>query len=232
MTDQNRDARIAGAIYLLVVVTGIFGLLYVPSRLGMPGDAAGTLEAIRANQGLYRLGLAGLVLNQLAFFLLPLALYRLLAPVNRGLAAVMVLAALAGIPLALMSVAARMSLLDALGSTELFATLAQPQRDALAMMARADGRNALGMAFLFWGLWLLPFGLLVFRSGFLPKTLSVLLMLGFADYMIRVFGGILLPEFERTTLSSLAGVFGSLGELGTCFWLLVMGARRTWRSPG
>jgi len=232
MTEESRKARTAGAIYLLVVLTGIFSLIYVPARLAVPGDPAGTLDAIRAHQGLYRLGIAGLVLNQLALFFLSLALYRLLAPVDRSLSAVMVLACLAGLPLTLMSAAARVSLLDVLGPTELFTELGQAQRDALAMMARAGGRNALGMAFLFWGLWLLPFGILVFRSGFLPKTLGILLVLGCADYMIRVFGGILAPDFESTTLSSLAAVVGSLGELGTCLWLLIMGAQRSWRSTG
>ena len=86
--------------------------------------------------------------------------------------------------------------------------------------------NGLLVASLFWGLWLLPFGYLVVKSGYLPKLLGILLMLGCLGYMVNVFGELLVPRYSDTPVSSYARLPASVGEIGTCLWLLLIGARR------
>lgn len=83
-------ARIAGLLYLIVVLAGIFSIAYVPSQTQVAGDAAATVAKITANEGLFRLGIAAGLVCYLAFLLLPLALYRLLAPHGRTAATLMV----------------------------------------------------------------------------------------------------------------------------------------------
>ena len=222
---QHALARMCGAIYLIVVGTGIFSLAYVPGQIMVAGDQLATLANIRENEALYRLGVAGLLLNQLAFFVLPLALFALLAQVDRGLAKVMVLSALAGIPLALVSAAERMVLLD-------LANAALPQETLveLATASRSSAGRAMLFATAFWGLWLLPFGYLVYRSGFLPRLLGIVLMLGCGGYLVNLFGLILMADYAQTAVAATLRWPATIGEIGICLWLLLLGARAGFRA--
>lgn len=221
-------ARFCGALYLIVVATGLFALMYVPGQIIVAGDNAATAANILAQQALYRAGIAALLLNQLAFFCLPLALYRLLSPVNEPIARVMVLAALLAIPFGLMSAAERMVILDLLTGDHGLSQAALMQDLALS---RASASRAMMFAWTFWGLWLLPFGWLVFRSGFLPRLLGIALMAGCAGYLVSLFGHILVPDFAAMGIGSVARLPATVGEIGICLWLLLMGARPRRAAP-
>lgn len=222
MMQEARLTRTCGAIYLVVVATGIFSLAYVPGQTMIPGDQAATLASIRANETLFRLGVAGLLINQLAFFLLPLALFALLARIDRTVAKVMVLAALLGIPLALASAAERLVLLDLANGA---LPLAQDSLPEFVAATRASAGKLMLFATTFWGLWLLPFGYLVYRSGFLPRLLGVLLMLGCGGYLINLLGLIIVPGYAETTVAATLRWPATLGEIGICLWMLLIGAR-------
>lgn len=222
MMQQAPLTRICGAIYLVVVATGIFSLAYVPGQTMVPGDQMATLASIRANEALYRMGVAGLLINQLAFFVLPFALFALLEQIDRTMAKVMVLAALIGIPLALASAAQRLVLLDLANGT---LPVAQSSLTEFAAATRASAGKLMLFATAFWGLWLLPFGYLVYRSGFLPRVLGVLLMLGCGGYLINLLGLIIVPGYAEMTIASALRWPATLGEIGICLWMLVIGAR-------
>jgi hypothetical protein len=83
---------------------------------------------------------------------------------------------------------------------------------------------------LFWGLWLLPFGYLVYRSGFLPKILGILLMLGCVGYLINLVGQTLLPHYSQLGISKYISLPASIGEIGTCLWLLIVGVKTTTKT--
>jgi hypothetical protein len=103
-----------------------------------------------------------------------------------------------------------------------------PERlQATAMLSLDAYSNGLLVTKLFWGLWLLLFGYLVLSSGFLPKILGILLMLGCLGYMIDVFGGLLAPGYSDTSVSDYVLLPASVGEIGTCLWLLPVGARQS-----
>ena len=93
------------------------------------------------------------------------------------------------------------------------------------MLSLESYRNGLQVAEIFWGLWLLPFGYLVYKSGILPKVLGVLLMLGCFGYLIGIIGVLLFAGYAESTLARFVGIPASVGEIGICLWLLVMGAR-------
>ena len=196
--------------------------MYVPLEIVVKGDADAIIANIRSQEPLYRAGIAALLINQIAFFFLPLALYVLLAPTNRLVAQIMVLAALIGIPLALASAAERVFLVDLL--TGKISVSPEAVLDLVAV-SRARANEALMFATTFWGLWLLPFGYLVFRSGVLPRVLGIFLMAGCIGYLVNLFGLIMVPNFSELTIASLVRVPATIGEIGIGLWLLVVGAR-------
>ena len=211
----RRDGRIAGALYLVVVATGMFCLAWVPSQLGTDvADAA-------ARIGLFRAGIAAFMAMQVAFLLLPLALYRVLGDVDRRAATLMVALAAASVPIGLIALSHRMEALSLLDSTAAHATAAVDAAFAASLQRYGHG---LRIASLFWGLWLLPFGWLVLRSARIPRVLGVLLMLGGIGYVVKVFGG-LMPGFADSAFARYATLPAALGEIGSCLWLLAFGAR-------
>ena len=211
----HRNGRIAGALYLVVVATGMLCLAWVPSQLGTDvADAA-------ARIGLFRAGIAAFMAMQVAFLLLPLALYRVLGDVDRRAATLMVALAAASVPIGLMALSHRMEALSLLDSTAAQATAAVDAAFAASLQRYGHG---LRIASLFWGLWLLPFGWLVLRSARIPRVLGVLLMLGGIGYVVKVFGG-LMPGFADSAFARYATLPAALGEIGSCLWLLAFGAR-------
>ena len=211
----RRDGRIAGALYLVVVATGMFCLAWVPSQLG-----TGVADAA-AHIGLFRAGIAAFMAMQVAFLLLPLALYRVLGDVDRRAATLMVALAAASVPIGLIALSHRMEALSLLDSTAAHATAAVDAAFAASLQRYGHG---LRIASLFWGLWLLPFGWLVLRSARIPRVLGVLLMLGGIGYVVKLFGG-LMPGFADSAFARYTTLPAALGEIGSCLWLLAFGAR-------
>lgn len=213
--ELRRDGRVAGALYLVVVLAGLFCLAYVPSQLGE--GIAGAF----AQPGLFRAGIAAFLLMQVAFLLLPFALCRVLGDVDRHAAILMVALAAISVPIGLVAVTHRMEALSLLENAGNGATEAMEAAFALCLQRYGHG---LRIASLFWGLWLLPFGWLVLRSARLPRALGWLLLLGGFGYVVQVFGG-LVPGFAEFPLARYLRMPAAIGEIGSCLWLLAFGAR-------
>lgn len=224
MTADRRTARIAGLLYLVVVVTGIFSLGYVPSQLNAD-DPATTFRNIQQAESLFRLGIAAFLIKQIAFLLLPLALYRLLRDVHRPAALLMVAFAVASVPLALSALTHRLDVLGFLPERHFGTALTIDQLGDQATLALRRYNDGLLVTNLFWGLWLLPFGWLVLRSGVLPKILGVFLMLGCGGYLIHVFGTVLSAGYPDSVLADWVLRPAGIGEIGICLWLVIVGVR-------
>lgn len=224
MQSNKRNARIAGLLYLVVVATGIFSLAYVPSQIEA-GDAASTVRNIMANESLFRLGIVSSLLCYTAFLLLPLALYRLLAAHGQQAAVLMVALAAASVPFSFANIVHRFDVLALLGDAGNLRVLGSEHLQAQVMQSLQSYRHGILVSEIFWGLWLLPFGWLVFKSRALPRVLGALLMLGCAGYLIDFIGRVLFPDYAASGLGSHVRLPAAFGEIGTCLWLLVMGAR-------
>lgn len=211
----RRGGRFAGALYLVVVLSGLFCLAYVPSRTGA------TLLGASSHAGLFRAGIAAFLLMQVAFLLLPLALYRVLADAGRETAVLMVALAAVSVPIGLVAITHRLEALSLLQDAG--ANASEATQAAFAASLRRYG-HGLRIASLFWGLWLLPFGWLVLRSARLPRALGLLLVLGGVGYVAKVFAG-LIPGFADSVFAQYATMPAALGEIGSCLWLLAFGAR-------
>ena len=223
MTSLSSKARVAGLLYIGASLVGFLRLIYVPRVLFVHGNAGATVANLAAHETLFRLGIATYLISAAVFVLVTLALYRLLKEVDRGLAMAMVI--LGGvIPAALFFVNSATdvaALLLARGGTYLSA-LGQAQRQALAMLS-LDLHHHLDLAnAIFWGLWLVPYGLLVYRSRFLPRVLGVWLIIGCLGWLAYALAGILQPGREEWMFRMTQPL--TLGELATMLWLAILGA--------
>ncbi|WP_458071664.1 DUF4386 domain-containing protein [Rhodanobacter sp. BL-MT-08] len=237
MESDKRIARTAGLLYLVVVIAGIFSLVYVPSQIDTHTDPLATAAHITASASLFRWGALSELIMVLAFLLLPLALYRLLHRVNRNLAGLMVLLVTVSVPISIINVMHKLDILSLLGGGALSQMFTNVQLSEAVMMHLLAYRNGMLASEIFSGLWLLPFGYLVLKSRFLPRTLGTLLMLGGFGYLIDFCASLVLPGYGKTALPDFILLPASVGEIGICLWLIIVGTRqgqavttRPWRS--
>jgi hypothetical protein len=227
MSTLKRQARIAGLLYL-TLMTAPLRLIYIPSKLFVAGNASATANNIAAHETLFRLGMLSDLFTATMAIFLTLALYRLFKGVDEGLARlVVILGALMVTPIYFLNtVNDAAALLLARGPTFL-SVIDKPQRDALVMVfIRMHGQGVLANE-VFWGLWLFPFGLLVYKSRFIPRALGVWLMLNCFAYLATSVTGILWPRYENTVSNWVFPVM--LGEVAIMLWLIIVGARE--RQP-
>jgi hypothetical protein len=222
MAPLTAHVRTAGLLYLMVAVTGGFSMLYVPSLI-VPGDAAATASNIVTHESLFRLGVVSGLVCQVLFVLLALALYRLFKDVNRTHAAVMVALVLAAAPVAFLNMLNQLAALHVVRGAGALGAFDGAQLQALTMLFLDLHAQGLLIVEVFWGLWLLPLGLLLLRASFAPRLIGVLLIIGFAGYMLDFLTRLLFPAYT-SIVSPIAG--GSkFGELAMIVWLLIRGAR-------
>jgi hypothetical protein len=219
----RRQARLAGLLYLLVVLIGPIGLIYAPGELIVRGDATATMDNIRTSEGLMRLGIASELVHQVIFVFTVLALYRLFRGVDEALAGQMViLGALLSVPIVFVNVLNEIATLVLASGADFLAVFGKPQLDALAYLFLRLHGQGIAVASIFWGLWLFPFGLLAIRSRFIPRLFGVLLMIAGASMVVDAFTTLVLPRYAAV-VSAVASPLG-LAELPIVFWLLIWGA--------
>lgn len=225
MQSNKRTARIAGLLYLVVVLAGIFSLAYVPSQINAADNAAATVGNIIANESLFRLGIVAGLVCYTAFLLLPLSLYKLLSPYGRQPAVLMVALAVVSVPLAFAATLNKFDVLSLLSGADYLRAFSAEELQARVMLSLDSYGDGLLATQIFWGLWLLPFGYLVYKSGIVPRLLGILLMLGCFGYLIDFTGRVLFPGYAESGVAGFVRLPASLGEIGICLWLLIAGAR-------
>ena len=223
MTSTKRAARLAGWLYLGCSVPGFFGLMYVPSRLIVSGDAAATLRNIAAAETLFRSGIVANVVGQAGFVFVALALYRLLKGVNQFQAALMVVLIAVSVPIAILNELNHVAVLTLAGAAGPAAALGKAETDGLVALFLAQYHSGILMAEIFWGLWLFPMGLLVLRCGFLPRFLGVLLLLAGVGWVAQSCSALLSPDAGHA-VARVTSVL-TAGELPFMLWLLIVGAK-------
>jgi hypothetical protein len=223
MSPTKNPGRFAGLLYVLISIPAVFALIYVPNKLIVEGNATATAANIATSEKLFRLGIACNLISQILFMWVALALYDLLKGVNRRQASIMLTLIVVSIPIALLNELNSIAALVLVRGSDFLSIFEKPQRDALAMLFLNLHDHGFVVAEIFWGLWLFPLGLLVYRSGFLPRFLGILLILDCFRYVVDSFTSILLPQYADI-VSRWMKPF-SFGELVFMFWLLIMGAK-------
>jgi hypothetical protein len=222
MNSTENPGRFAGLLYVLISIPGAFALIYVPSKLIVQGNATATANNIAASETLFRAGIAAQLISQILFMWVALALYDLLKGVNQRRAVLMLTLIVVSIPIALLNELNAIAALILVRGADFLSIFEKTQRDALAMLFLNLHSRGFGIAAIFWGLWLLPLGLLVYRSGFLPRILGVLLMANCFSYVVTSFTSLLLPQYGKIVDRWMTPL--QFGELLFMFWLLIKGA--------
>ncbi|HWC72750.1 MAG TPA: DUF4386 domain-containing protein [Gemmatimonadales bacterium] len=224
-TDVSACPNVTGALYLVASAIGFVGLIYVPDTLIVRSDAAATASNIIVHEWLFRWGIVSYAFVGALWLFVPLALYRLLSGVDKDLAALMViLGGLMQSPIYVINAAtSAVALLLVRGGAEFQAAFDKPQRDALAMVFLRLHDRIDTVVLVFAGLWLLPFGLLVYRSRFLPRILGIWLMVACFAWLAVAFVGLLTPEYQGKVFSATQPL--AWGEIATMLWLIIMGAK-------
>jgi len=223
MNSTKKTARIAGLLYLVNAVTGFFGIIYVPSRLIVSGNAAATANNIIASERFFRLGISSELICAVEFIFLIWVLYRLLGGVSKTHASLMVIFGLAFVPIMCMNVLSEIAALTLLRGANFLSMFDRPQREGLAMLFLDLHRYGYIVGWIF-GPWLFFFGLLVFKSGFLPRILGILLIAACFGYLADSLTPLLLPSYEHA-VGRIANIPLTLGEPAIILWLLIMGAK-------
>ncbi len=219
----KKTARLAGLLYFIWIITGIYGVFYVPAHTIVSGDAAATANKIVANEFLFRTGIISDIISNTLWVFIGLTLYRLFKQVNERQARLLVALVIVQVPAVFFMEALNFTSLM-LFKGEFLQSFGPGQRQELAMLFLKINDHATLILEMFWGLWLLPFGLLAYKSGFIPRILGVLLILNGIAYIIPSFVNILFPGYQ-TLASQIAMPFWILGEISIMLWLLIKGVK-------
>lgn len=224
MESIQKNARRAGWLYLSLLVLGPFSLIYVPAKLIVSGDATATAAKILASERLFRAGIVTGLVGDAMFLLVALALYRLFVEVGKHAAVLMATFAIVAVPIGFLNRVNQIAALLLFKGNDFLSVIDRPQLDALGMFFLRLYSNGILVASLFWGLWLLPLGLLVWRSGFLPRILGWLLGIAGVGYVFACLGTLLFPEY-RHAIDRVA-MLTNFGELPIIVWLAFGPIRR------
>lgn len=222
MQSKNTIAKLAGSLYLLLIAAGFFYLKYVPSKLINWDDPAATVRKITASETLFRFGILVGLAGYLLFLILPLVLYKLLNPINKTWAVLMAVLAMISVPLSFANMVNNFNVLTLIGDKTYLNVFGAEKLRAQVMLHLESYSSGNMVSSIFWGLWLFPLGYLVYRSGYIPKVIGVLLMIGCFGYLFNFAGHLLCPQqYKASGIRTFITIPGSLGELSICLWLLI-----------
>lgn len=218
MASIKTTARTAGLLYLLQIPLGVFGILYVPKMLVVPGNMAATASNILANEFLFRLGIVSSILCALVTVATALYIFKVLRYVNEAQAKWILWFTMIVAPISMINELNSVAVLLLLKGQE-FATIFTPGQLQSWVSVFLDlhtyGHQIAGI---FFGLWLVPMGYLVYKSTYIPKVIGVFLIITSLGYLIDFTTFFLYPDFPITVSE-----YTWLGEVLMVLWLLIMG---------
>jgi hypothetical protein len=224
MNSRKQTARLAGALYLAMGLPGAFTLVYIPSVFVVRADAAATASRIAASPALYRFGVFADLMSGVFAVCLAMVLYDLFKDVDRKQARLMVGFVLAMAAMAFVLTVLMAAPLVLTSGTSYLSAFDKRQLDALTLASwglRSEGVRAVSM---YWGLWLLPLGVLTYKSRFLPRTLGILVIIAGLSYVVDCMTFFFLPGYGGI-VALISTLPQAAGEGGFTFWMLIKGAR-------
>ena len=224
MDTKKKNARIAGLLYLLMGITGAFGIMYVPANIIVVGDATATANNIAESELLFRLSMISNLISQAIFVFLVLSLNRLLKEVNPKYAKLMVSFVTVSVPISFLNILNLVAADILVSGADYLSVFDTNQLNAFALLFLNLYEHGIYIVGIFWGLWLYPFGMLIIKSKFIPKIIGIFLVIGCFAYLTDSFTSLLFPEYKET-ISQIIMLPLALGEFSIIFWLLIKGVR-------
>lgn len=218
----KNTARLAGLLYLIWIITGLYIMFYIPSQINLRGDAVTAAQNILSNEFLFRTGIMNDLISSTIWVFMVLVLYRLFKSVNERQAKLLVALVIVQIPAGFITEAFNITSLM-IFKGEILKTFELSQRQDLAMLFLKINDYVVSTLVLFWGLWLFPLGILVYRSRFLPRFLGVWLIINGFALLVLSFTGLLLPQYKDMVFK--IAFPAMLGEVAFMLWLLIKGAK-------
>jgi len=223
MASRKNTAKLAGLLYFLLSVQAPISLLYVPSHILVKNNAAATTNNILSHEFLFRLSIMSQLASAIIFLYLAFVLYRLFKQVNHHQAGLLVAFVLAQVIITFVFETFNFtSLMIAKG--EVLQSLPAEQKQAWVMLLLKMHSYGLAVQEIFWGFWLLPFGLLVYKSGFIPKIFGFFLIFGSVCWVVDSVSFLLFPAYHTVISPRIMNVIW-IGEIPILLWLLIMGAK-------
>jgi hypothetical protein len=222
MPSSTRTAGSIGVLYLATMAPAPFSLLYAPSHFIVLGDASATVHNIVTDELTYRLAILCGVWNIVLWCFLAMSLYALLEDVDRKQARLMVMFVSAAVAAGILDAVIMSTPLVIHQNASALSAFTQPQLDALAYALLRLRSFELAVVMAFWGLWLLPLGILIIRSGFIPKLIGALLIVGCVGWLIECVVALMLPQYRSAVFTWMQPLVAP-GELSLIGWLLIKG---------
>jgi hypothetical protein len=215
-------ARIGGGLYLAIIVLGAFAEGFVTNKLVVSGDAATTAANILASPELWRLGVAGDFIVVLCAVPLLWIEYLLLRPVSKDLVLLAVLFNLVSLAVEAISKLFLLVVMPTLVSADYLRAFEPQQLQIIANLALRSHDIAFNIALIFFGFTCLVNGYLIFRSGYLPKLIGILMQIAGLSYLTACFAALFAPAFADLITPAVL-IPPLIGESSFCLWLLVKG---------
>lgn len=224
MNSKKKNARIAGVLYLLIAITGGFGIMYAPSSIIVSDDATATANNLINSEFIYSLSILSNLISQALTIFLVLTLSRLFKDINPKLTKYMLTFVLVAVPISFINVLNLFAAQMFVGGAEFLEVFETNQLNSLALVFLRIYEFGIAVVGVFWGLWLFPFGMLIIKSKFIPKIIGIFLVVGCFAYLIDSFVSILLPEY-KASVSAIIMIPLAIGEFSTILWLLIKGVK-------
>ena len=215
-------SRIGGVLYLIIIVGGLIGEVFIRNRFIVSDDATATAANIRSLESLWRFGIATEFFMLACTVSLALIFFVLLRPVSKDLALLAVFFNLISIAVEAVNEQQLLAALFPLGSAEYLRAFAPEQLSAMASLSLESYSYGFGISLIFFGCECVVLGYLIFRSVYLPKAVGVLMVIAGLCYLTNSFALILAPNFASRIFPAIL-IPAFIGELSLCLWLLVKG---------
>jgi len=224
LTSNRRTSRLAALLFFTVCVTAsTWGLSYVPSKIFVPKDAAATARNLLSNEFLFRTGILSHFVSTIAFAIMILMFYRIFRPVDKLLSRIMITSVLVQVPVVFVLELFKITALMILNGGVLSTLEITQKHEASYLLLRMHGYGIVTSQF-FWGLCFIPFGMLVYRSGFIPRIFGVLLMITGIGYVADMCTFVLLERHDYLLLKPFI-IYSFMGGGLTMLWFLIKGVR-------
>jgi hypothetical protein len=223
--ERVTSARIAGFGLILMAILAFFANFFVLESLIIPGDAATTANNIMDNELLFRVGIISFIIVLILDVLVAWTLYIFLKPVNKNLALLAALFRLIYTTIFGVALCHLLNVLQLLSGADYLKVVGTDQLHAQVMLSVDEFSNEWLIGLVFFGLHLLVIGYLIFKSGYMPRILGILLIIAAFGYLLDSFAHFLLLNYTdyETTFLLIVAVPGIVAELSLCFWLLIKG---------
>ena len=227
MNQTKMTVRIAGYSYLLIFLFGFFANFFVIESLIIPGNAATTTRNIISNEFLYRIGILSFVLMVILDALVAWALYILLKPVNKNISLLAAWLRIINCSIFGIALYSLINVLHLISSAEYLAAIEISWIESQIMLSINSFNSTWLIGLVFFGVHLSVLGYLIYKSGYIPKILGILLIIASLGYLIDSFANFLFSNYNdyKNIFTLVVVVPGIIGELSLTLWLLFKGTK-------